>query len=69
MRKIILATCCLLSLAGCSSEYIVATKDGQLITTSDEPKLDKNTGMYEFEDSEGREQQIQKDSVTQILER
>ena len=69
MRKIILATCCLLTLAGCSSEYIIATKDGQLITTEGKPKLNESTGMYNFEDKEGRDQQIQKDSVTQILER
>jgi len=69
MRKLILATCCLLTLAGCFSEYIIATKDGQLITTDGKPKLIESTGMYKFEDTNGREQQIQKDSVTQILER
>ena len=69
MRKVILATCCLLTLAGCSSEYIIATKDGQLLISDGKPKLDKHSGMYHFEDSAGRDQQIQKDSVTQILER
>lgn len=69
MHKLILAACCLLSLAGCSSEYIIATTDGQLITTDGKPKLDKSSGMYYFEDTEGRDQQIQMDSVKQILER
>ncbi|MBX9915490.1 MAG: YgdI/YgdR family lipoprotein [Pseudomonadaceae bacterium] len=69
MKKILLAACCLLSLTGCSSEYIIATTDGQLITTSGKPKLDKDTDMYRFEDSEGRDQQIQKATVKQILER
>jgi uncharacterized protein YcfL len=69
MKKLLLTACCLLSLTGCSSEYIIATSDGQLITTSDKPKLDEDTGMYNFEDSQGRDQQIQKSTVTQILQR
>jgi len=69
MKKLILATCCVLSLAGCSSEYIIATTDGQLISTDGKPRLDEDTGMYRFEDSEGRDQQIQKETVKQILER
>jgi hypothetical protein len=69
MKKILLTACCLLSLSGCSHEYIIGTTDGQLITTSDKPKLDEDTGMYNFADSQGRDQQIQKAKVTQILER
>ena len=45
------------------------TTDGQLISTDGKPKLDTDTDMYRFEDSEGRDQQIQKSSVKQILER
>ena len=69
MKNLLLATCCVLSLTACSSEYIIATTDGQLITTDGKPKLDKETDMYRFEDSEGRQQEIQKVSVKQILER
>lgn len=69
MKKLILAACCVLSLTGCSSEYIIATTDGQLISTDGKPRLDKDTDMYRFEDSEGRDQQIQKSSVKQIIER
>ncbi len=69
MQKLILAACCALSLTGCSSEYIIATTDGQLISTDGKPKWDKDTDMYRFEDSEGRDQQIPKSSVKQILER
>jgi uncharacterized protein YcfL len=69
VKKLILTTCCLLSLTGCSSEYIIATTDGQLISTDGKPKLDKDSDMYRFEDSEGRDQQIQKSKVNQILER
>ena len=69
MKKLILAACCLLSLTGCSSEYIIATTDGQLLTSDGKPQLDEDTGMYRFEDSQGRDQQIQKSTVKQILER
>lgn len=69
MKKMLLAACCLLTLSGCSSEYIIATTDGQLISSDGKPRLDEDTGMYRFEDSQGRDQQIQKDTVKQILER
>ena len=69
MQKLILAACCALSLTGCSSEYIIATTDGQLISTDGKPKWDKDTDMYRFEDSEGRDQQIPRSSVKQIIER
>ncbi|MFT5781860.1 MAG: hypothetical protein ACI9EB_001230 [Pseudomonas sp.] len=69
MHKLILTACCLLSLSGCSSEYIIATSDGQLISSDGKPYLDEDTGMYRFEDIQGREQQIEKSTVKQILER
>ena len=69
MKNLMLVAFCLLSLTGCASEYIIATTDGQLISTDGKPKLDTDTDMYRFEDSEGRDQQIQKSSVKQILER
>ena len=40
MKKIILIACCALVLTGCSSEYIIATTDGQLISTDGKPKLE-----------------------------
>ncbi|MEK1942781.1 MAG: YgdI/YgdR family lipoprotein [Pseudomonas sp.] len=69
MKHWILAAVCLLSLAGCSSEYIITTSDGQMLTSDGKPDLDEDTGMLEFEDSEGRKQQIPQSSVKQMLER
>ncbi|WP_339410898.1 YgdI/YgdR family lipoprotein [Pseudomonas sp. EA_35y_Pfl2_R5] len=69
MKHWIIAALCVLSLAGCSSEYIISTTDGQLLTSDGKPKLDKGTGMIEFTDSEGRKQQIPQSSVRQMLER
>ncbi len=69
MNKLILATCCLLALAGCSTEYIIATQDGKMITTHEKPELDEETDMLHYQDEEGREQQIDKAEVKQMIER
>jgi len=69
MKHLIIAALCVFSLAGCSSEYIISTTDGQLLTSDGKPELDKDTGMIEFTDSEGRAQQIPQSSVKQMMER
>lgn len=45
------------------------TRDGQVLTTTDKPRLDSKTGMLEFEDSQGKKQQIPQSSVKQLIER
>ncbi|MCC7258011.1 MAG: YgdI/YgdR family lipoprotein [Gammaproteobacteria bacterium] len=56
--------------AACSpTEYIISTTDGTMITTSGQPKLDEETGMYKYEDAEGRDATIRKEDVKQIMER
>lgn len=42
-----------LTLAGCSSEYIISTSGGHVYTAGDRPRLVKDTGMLELEDGEG----------------
>ncbi|WP_366941641.1 MULTISPECIES: YgdI/YgdR family lipoprotein [Shewanella] len=69
MNKAILILACVLGLVACSSQYIMSTKDGKMITTDSKPKLDKDTGMYIYHDEEGREVMIKQDDVTQIIER
>ena len=59
----------LLFLAGCSSPYVMSTKEGRLITTDGKPYLDEKAGVYNYTDSEGKKGQIRKDDVVQILER
>ncbi|MFM5644412.1 YgdI/YgdR family lipoprotein [Aeromonas caviae] len=67
--KAVMMLVCLLGLAGCSSQYIMSTKDGKMIATDSKPRLDGSTGMYRYYDEEGREVMIKKDDVTQIMER
>lgn len=69
MKKLMFAALVTLSLTGCSSEYIIATNDGQLLTSDGKPKYDKTSGMLEFTDSEGRKQQIPQSAVKQMMER
>lgn len=69
MKIWIIAAFCLLGLAGCSSEYLITTTDGQMLTSDGKPELDEDTGMIEFTDSDGRKQQIPQSSVKQMLER
>ncbi|MFQ2446483.1 YgdI/YgdR family lipoprotein [Aeromonas caviae] len=37
--------------------------------TDSKPRLDESTGMYRYYDEEGREVHINKDDITQIMER
>lgn len=69
MKRLMMILTCLLVLAGCSSQYIMSTKDGRMIATDSKPRLDEDTGMYRYYDAEGREMLIKKDDVTQIMER
>ena len=69
MKHWIIAACCALGLAGCASDYIIATTDGQMLASQDKPELDKKTGLIEYEDGEGRTRQIPKSQVRQIIER
>lgn len=69
MKKLMMILVCALALVACSSQYIMSTKDGKMITTDSKPKLDESTGMYRYYDTEGREVMIKKDDVTQIMER
>ncbi|HDN9021149.1 TPA: YgdI/YgdR family lipoprotein [Aeromonas salmonicida] len=69
MKQLMMILVCALGLAACSSQYIMSTKDGKMITTDSKPKLDESTGMYRYYDAEGREVMIKQDDVTQILER
>ncbi|MEG0010010.1 YgdI/YgdR family lipoprotein [Aeromonas lusitana] len=69
MKRLMMILVCLLGLVGCSSQYIMSTKDGRMIATDSKPRLDDDTGMYRYYDAEGREMLIKKDDVTQIMER
>ncbi|MTD28316.1 YgdI/YgdR family lipoprotein [Erwinia sorbitola] len=55
--------------SGCSSNYVMATKDGKMIMTDGKPKIDKETGLVKYTDDSGHELQINGDEVSSIVER
>ncbi|MGK3141818.1 YgdI/YgdR family lipoprotein [Pantoea sp. C2G6] len=57
------------TLSGCSSDYVMATKDGQMIMTKGKPAIDKETGLVEYIDQSGHAVQINSDEVSTIIER
>ncbi|HBP5515968.1 MULTISPECIES: YgdI/YgdR family lipoprotein [Pseudomonas aeruginosa group] len=69
MKNLIAAILCTFTLSACSTEYLIMTNDGQVLTTADKPRLDNKTGMLEFKDSQGKNQQIPQSSVKQLIER
>ena len=69
LTMIAVTVVCLVGLVACSSQYVISTKDGRMLVTDNKPKLDETTGMYIYDDEEGRETMVKKDDVVQIMER
>lgn len=57
------------AVSGCSSDYVMATKDGRMILTKGKPKVDDETGLVSYHDVEGNEVQIARQEVSQIIKR
>ncbi|WP_437888476.1 YgdI/YgdR family lipoprotein [Phytobacter sp. V91] len=57
------------AVSGCSSDYVMATKDGRMILTEGKPQVDDETGLVSYRDQQGNKMQINRDDVSQILER
>ncbi|NIF23212.1 MULTISPECIES: YgdI/YgdR family lipoprotein [Pantoea] len=56
-------------LSGCSSDYVMATKDGRMILTSGKPNIDKDTGLVSYTDQSGNKMQINGDDISTMIER
>lgn len=57
------------AVSGCSSDYVMSTKDGRMILTDGKPEVDVDTGLVSYRDREGNQMQINRDEVSQIIER
>ncbi len=65
----VLAVCTMaLSLAACSSNYVMHTNDGRTIVANGKPKVDADTGMISYKDANGNEQQINRSDVKEMVE-
>ncbi|MEL7886053.1 YgdI/YgdR family lipoprotein [Serratia marcescens] len=72
MKKWVMAVSALVmaaGLAGCSSDYVMATKDGNMILTQGKPEIDEDTGLISYKDEKGNYRQINGDQVSQVIER
>lgn len=58
-----------LTLAGCSSDYVISTKDGHMMTTHGKPERDKDTGLISYKDVDGSVHQIHQSDVKEIVEK
>ena len=57
------------AVSGRSSDYVMSTKDGRMILTDGKPEVDDDTGLVSYRDREGNQMQINRDEVSQIIER
>ncbi|MBK4714907.1 MULTISPECIES: YgdI/YgdR family lipoprotein [Tenebrionibacter/Tenebrionicola group] len=57
------------AVSGCTSDYVMATKDGRMILTEGKPEIDDDTGLVKYRDIQGNEMQINRNDVSQIIER
>ena len=69
MKAILVALLACAALAACSTPYIMSTKTGGMIETSNRPYLDAQTGMYSYRTKDGKDASIRKEEVVEILER
>ncbi len=70
MHDRILVAALLLTLSACgSTEYLIATNDGELIPTYGKPELDNTTGRYSYKDTNGVVRRIPADDVSRVIKR
>lgn len=69
MKWMLSAVAAAMLVSGCSSDYVMATKDGNMIMTEGKPVIDKETGLVKYVDQSGHEVQINGDDVSSIIER
>ncbi|MET3816619.1 YgdI/YgdR family lipoprotein [Pantoea sp. UYEF8] len=55
--------------AGCSSNYVISTRDGHMISTHGKPAKDKETGLISYQDTDGNTHQLEQQDVKEIVEK
>ena len=56
------------TLAGCATPSVITLNDGREIQTVDTPKYDDDSGFYEFEQLDGKQNRVNKDQVRTVKE-
>ena len=57
------------AVAGSNIDIVLPTKDGRMILTDGKPEVDDDTGLVSYHDQAGNKMQINRDEVSQIIER
>ncbi|MDN8598566.1 YgdI/YgdR family lipoprotein [Citrobacter enshiensis] len=71
MKKPLMCLCAgvmLFTLTGCTTDYVMTTKQGQTIVTQGKPQLDKETGMTSYTDQDGNKREINSNDVAELIE-
>ena len=58
-----------LTVAGCSSDYVLQKKNGEMIITHGKPEVDDDNGLITYEDVAGNEHAINRDQIIQMIEK
>lgn len=58
-----------IALAGCSSDYVLQTKSGEMIVTKGKPEIDKSTGLVTYKDAGGFKHEINRDQISNMVEK
>ena len=58
-----------LTVAGCSSDYVLQKKNGEMIITHGKPEVDDENGLITYEDIAGNEHAINRDQIIQMIEK
>lgn len=57
------------NLAGCTSDYVLQKKNGEMIITHGKPEVDEDNGLVMYEDTAGNEHSINRDEIVQLIEK
>lgn len=57
------------ALAGCSSDYVMQTKSGEMVVTKGKPVIDESTGLISYKDAGGYEHEINRDQISNMIEK
>ncbi|WP_435951476.1 YgdI/YgdR family lipoprotein [Dryocola sp. BD626] len=58
-----------LSVTACSSDYVMSTKNGDMIVTHGKPEIDKDTGLTRYTDQQGNDRQINSNEIVQMIKK
>ena len=70
MKKFFVAACAAALLAACgTTQYIISTNTGQMVTAYGKPDVDKEKGTLTYEDQDGKRVVMKLSDVKQVMER